>query len=400
MSEVRIKSKFDRVEKNLQTYKKLKNDNLWLYYSYYEPGERQVEVFLDGKKFLLFSTNNYLGLARNKNVIKAAIDAAQRCGVGTGASMAVSGGTIYHKKLEEALANFYNAEDCVILSSGFMANSAIITTFAADGLKVFCDKYLHVSFINSLKLHEIEPIRFEHDDVNDLEQKMQLECSTNPNAKSIIITESVFSQHGEIAKVNKISTIAKKYNATLIVDDAHGLGTIGDNGYGILEHYNLSLNDIPVITGAMNKSLGSQGGYIVSSRQITEMVRMKAYELIFTSSLPAMSMAAAHAALLEIKSDRNLFRRLRENIIYARECLQTMGAVLTNTLTPIIPIIVGSEKKASFISKMLKDNGIVVIAIIPPAVPEDKSRLRIQITSEHTKDDIDRLIFLLRRYLK
>jgi len=391
MSELKVASKFDKIEENVNKYKALKDQSLWFFYQYYEPGSRQVDCYLDGKKYLLFSTNNYLGLARNPKVVDVAIEAAKKCGVGTGASMAVSGATIYHRDLEKELADFYKTEDCVILSSGFMANSAVITAFAREKLRVFCDKYLHVSFVNSLKFNGIETIRYEHDNVNDLEAKMKVAGGID----SLIITESVFSQHGEVASVDKIAAVAKKYNSILIVDDAHGLGTIGKSGHGILDHYDLSSKDIPIITGAMNKALGSQGGYIVTTKKIAETIRMKAHELIFTSSLPAMSMAAARAALREIRYTPTLFRQLKENIVHARSGLAGIGVSLTKSVTPVIPIIIGSEDKASFISKKLSENGVVAIPIIPPAVPSGASRIRIQITAEHNREDIDKLVGLL-----
>jgi len=395
MAITKVASRFDKIDENVKKYVALKDQNLWFYYQYYEPASRQVECYLDGKKYLLFSTNNYLGLARNPKVIDAAINAAKKSGVGTGASMAVSGATIYHRDLEKELADFYKTEDCVILSSGFMANSAVITAFAKEKLKVFCDKYLHVSFINSLKFHGIDPIRYEHNDMDDLEGKIKAVIGDGSEIDSLIITESVFSQHGEVASIDKTVGVAKKYNSILIVDDAHGLGTIGKNGHGILDYYNLSSKDIPVITGAMNKALGSQGGYIVTTKRIAETIRMKAYELIFTSSLPAMSMAAACTALREIRYNPVLFRQLKENIEYARSGLAGIGVSLTRSITPIIPIIIGSEDRTSFISKKLSENGIVAIPIIPPAVPSGASRLRIQITAEHNKDDIDKLVNLL-----
>lgn len=399
MPDMKTASKFDKIEENVRQYNVLKDQDAWLYYQYYEPGPRQVECFLDKKRYLLFSTNNYLGLARNGAVIDAAVNAARRCGVGTGASMAVSGGTVYHKQLEKALKEFYNSEDCVILSSGFMSNSAVVTTFAREGLLVFCDKYLHISFINSLKLNGIEPIRYEHDDVNDLENKVKVASQERSTAGSLIITESVFSQHGEIAKIDKIAVIAKKYGSTLIVDDAHGLGTIGKNGYGVFDHYGLSMDDVPVVTGAMNKAIGSQGGYVVTSRSIAEKIRMKAYELIFTSSLPAMSMAAAAAALGVIRSQRGLYLKLKENIEYARRSLSGAGVRLPQSATPIIPIIIGDAGKAAFISKRLSEQGVIAIPIIPPAVPKNASRIRVQITAEHTKDDIDTLVRLMEPML-
>ncbi|NQU94846.1 MAG: aminotransferase class I/II-fold pyridoxal phosphate-dependent enzyme [Candidatus Omnitrophica bacterium] len=387
--------KWQKIKELLNQYAKLKNENLWFYYDYYEPGTRPVEVRLKGKNYILFSTNNYLGLSKNRKVINSAIEAAKKYGIGTGASFAVTGGTLYHELLADALKKFYNYEAGIVLSSGYMANSAVITAFAEDNVKVFFDKYLHISFIKAFKLHGIESIKFEHNDVNDLYNKIKM----HDNAiKKMIITESLFSQHGNIAKINKIATIAKEHKAILVVDDAHGLGTIGKNGYGILEHCNLTAKDIHILTGAMNKSLGSNGGYILSSRKNIDLIKMKSHELIFTSSLPAMSMAAAHTSLQEIKNNKTYVQKLKDNVIYFRTNLINLNLPVPEDITPIIPLIIGSMDRTCKLSMLLKKEGIIAIPIIPPAVPIDACRIRFQITSEHTKEDIDRLLKSLKKF--
>jgi len=388
-------NKFCKLKELENLYQNLKEKDLWYYYNYYGTGKRSVEVYLGRRKYVLFSTNNYLDLARNKNVINAVIKTVRNCGVGSGASFAVSGGSEYQKKLQNNLSDFYGYEDGLILSSGYMANSAIVTTLIEENIRVFCDKFVHTSFRNALKLHRIEPIRFEHDDIRDLEFKMEESRKNDKKGKYIIITESLFSQHGTIAKIDQISKLAKKYGATLIVDDAHGLGTIGRKGYGILNHYNLNANDVTVITGAMNKSLGSIGGFILSSRDIIEQVKMKAHELIFTSSLPAITLVAADVALSEIKRNQKHFIRLKNNIIYFRKIAKYKDIILPKDITPIIPIVVGSVEKACQLSKRLKDSGIIALPIIPPAVPQDSSCIRIQITAAHKKNDIDKIVALL-----
>lgn len=390
----------EKITRLLEQYARLKKDNLWFYYDYYEPGSRAVEVYLKGKNYILFSTNNYLGLAKNPIIINAAIEVAKKYGIGTGASFAITGGTIYHKKLEEALKKFYNYEDGIVFSSGYMANSAVITALAEENMKVFCDKYIHISFSKALKMNNIENIKFEHNNVNDLYNKIRYEYSLNKTMKSLVITESLFSQQGDIAKVRCISQIAKEFKSTLIVDDAHGLGTIGKQGRGILEYSGLNSHSIPILTGAMNKSLGSNGGYILSTKKIANLIRMKAHELIFTSSLPAFSMAAALAALHEIETNKTLIKKLKNNILYFREGLRKLKLVMPEEITPIIPIIIGSTDKTCRLSSLLKKKGIIAIPIIPPAVPDDASRVRFQITTDHSYHDIDKLLSTLKIFFK
>lgn len=389
-------SEAEKAQELIDQFNRLKKENLWFYYKYFEPGTRAVEVCLEGKKYVSFSTNNYLGLSKSPKVINAALKVARKYGIGTGASFAVTGGTLYHKKLEEGLRDFYCYDAALLFSSGYMANSAVITAFAQKGLKVFCDKYLHISFIKALKLYDIEPIKFEHNSLNDLRSQIGAVYRRNPKAKSLIITESLFSQDGDIAQIDKISRIAKQYGSTLVVDDAHGLGTIGKNGYGILEYFNLTASDIPVLTGAMNKALGSCGGYILSTRENIDLIKMKAHELVFTSSLPAMIMAAGIVALNEIENNRSLFRRLQRNVHYFRSGLSRLGIPLPDEMTPIIPIIFGSAEITCMVSGYLREKGIIAIPMIPPAVPRDASRIRFQITSEHTTADMDKVIRVLR----
>ncbi len=381
----------EKMQELLGQYGELKEKNLWFYYDYFESQARSVEVCLAGKNYISFNTNNYLGLSKSPKVIKAAVKAARKYGIGSGASFAVTGGTICQKKLQQALVDFYRYEDAIVFSSGYMANSAVITAFAAENTKAFCDKLLHVSFIRGLKLYGIEPIRFEHNDIADLNEKIRAAYLTNPGGKSLIITESLFSQDGDIAKVDEISRIAKEYCATLIVDDAHGLGTIGQNGYGVLEHFNLDADDIPILTGAMNKSLGSHGGYVLSTTKNIEMIKMRAFELVFTSSLPAMIMAAAHCALGEIRNNKDMFRRLQDNVRYFRNIMGSLNLPLPKDTTPIFPLIFESAEKTCLVSKRLRDEGIIAMPIIPPAVANNASRIRFQVSSDHTHKDIDKL---------
>ncbi|MFA4887980.1 MAG: aminotransferase class I/II-fold pyridoxal phosphate-dependent enzyme [Candidatus Omnitrophota bacterium] len=397
VTELKKPTNEEKSKELIEQFSKLKKVNLWFYYGYFRPGKRAAEVYLDGKRYISFSTNNYLGLSKSPKVISAVIKAVKSYGVGTGASFAVTGGTLYHKMLQDALKDFYHYEDALLFSSGYMANGAVVTAFAEEGLKVFCDKYLHISFTRALKLHDIEPIEFEHNDVADLKQKIDSEFRQNPNAKSLIITESLFSQDGDIARIDLISQLAKQYKATLVVDDAHGLGTIGKHGYGILEYFNLSANDVPVLTGAMNKSLGSHGGYILSSRKIIELIKMKSYELVFTSSLPAMIMASACVSLNEIKTNLKLFKRLQSNIMYFRNALAKLDIPLPKEVTPIIPIIFGSAEETCRMSGLLRGKGIIAIPMIPPAVPRDASRIRFQITCGHTIADMNKVIQILKK---
>jgi 8-amino-7-oxononanoate synthase len=389
-------SEEEKARELIVQFERLKKANLWFYYSYFQPGKRAVEVRLGEKTYVSFSNNNYLGLSKNPKVIREVIKVAKTHGVGTGASFAVTGGTLYHKILEDRLKDFYHYESSLLFSSGYMANSAVVAAFAQEGMKVFCDKYLHVSFNNALKLHGIQPLKFEHNDLDDLKIQMEKAYRRHPKARGLVITESLFSQDGDIARIDKISRIAKEYGAPLVVDDAHGLGTIGRRGYGILEYLNLTASDIPVLTGAMNKALGACGGYVLSTQKNIDLIKMKAHELVFTSSLPAMIMAAAIVSLNEIKNNQSLFRRLERNIAYFRKALSLLGFRLNSDITPIIPIYFGSEEETCAVSGYLREKGIIAMPMIPPAVPRGTSRIRFQITSEHTHEDMDRVIRVLQ----
>ena len=392
LSVYKIEAMFNKMAK---IYRELRNTNLWPYYKTYEPGNREVEVIYRGKQFLMFSNNNYLGLARSKKVIDKCIEVLKVYGVGTGASLAVTGCTGYHSSFEEKIANFYGYESAKVFSSGYMANSAIVSALADPNTMAFCDKFVHKSFINAFILNDIPYIRYKHNDPEDLVNKMNSFKLKREKKRHLIITESIFSQHGEIARVDELSKIARRYDAILIVDDAHGLGTIGKRGWGILDEFNLDSSQVDVITGAMNKSLGTQGGYIVANRNIIDVLEVKASELIFTSSLPAVSAVAAIVALDEIRNNLELYSRLRENVIYCRNEFEKLGIALPTCVTPIIPIVIGDETRACQISSELMKNRIIAMPIIPPGVPKGMSRIRIQITAAHEKADIDKLVSAL-----
>jgi 7-keto-8-aminopelargonate synthetase-like enzyme len=380
----------------LKKYDELKMNNLWFYYSCYKSGKRTIDVQLDGKNYILFSTNNYLGLSKNQNCLDAAVDALREYGIGTGASFAVTGGTLYHQEFAEDLRDFYQYEDAIITSSGYMANSAVITALLEKNTTVICDEFIHISFLNAIKLTQIHAVSFQHNNIIDLEKKLKEERKKNANNQLTIITESLFSQHGDIVRAVEISKLAKAYGALLIIDDAHGLGTIGEKGYGILEYYGLTSGDVPVLTGAMNKALGCHGGYILSTKQHIEIIKAKAYELIFTSSLPALIMAAGKASLKEIRTNPQLFTKLKQNVLYFRDGVISLNLEPPRDITPIFPMIFGSMKETCLISQCLQEAGIIAIPMIPPAVPMGSSRIRFQITAEHTFEDIDKCIAALK----
>jgi len=359
-------------------------------------GAQDVELISDGKPLLSFCSNDYLGLAKHPALIKAMQDGAERYGVGSGASHLVSGHNHAHHTLEATLAEFTQRPRALLFSSGYMANLGVISALATKRDTIHEDRLNHASLIDAARLSGATMRRYPHNDVDALAKRLD----KNSDGYPLMITDGVFSMDGDIAPLPQLANIASKHNATLMVDDAHGIGVIGKNGRGSIEHHNLSEKDVPILVGTLGKAFGTAGAFVAGSEELIETLIQQARTYIYTTALPP---AIAHATIASIK--------LIETEAWRREHLQTLinrfknGAAqldfnIMPSNTPIQPLIIGDSAEALCISEALQQQGILISAIRPPTVPDGTARLRITFSANHTEQHIDQLLAALDNVIK
>ena len=363
--------------------KSIKENNLYREIRYLSMPQDKVTV-IDGKKVLLMSSNNYLGLCNHHKVKQAAIDAINEYGLGSGGSRLTTGSYDLHKKLEEKIAKFKGCEAALVFNTGYMANLGVISAICDQDYSIFSDELNHASIIDGCRLSKGNIIVYKHNNVKDLEYKIK---SINPK-KGIIVTDSVFSMDGDIANIPDIVKIAKKYNLLTMVDDAHATGVIGKNGKGSSEYFSCNVD---ITVGTLSKAIGSEGGFVCANKKIIDYLKNKARSFIFSTSLSPAVINGAIASLDILENDNSLVEKLQSNVSYLCKGLRDIGFDI-NSESPIIPIIIGEEHKAMDFSKSLLEEGIYIPAIRYPTVNKGESRLRITVMATHDYNDIDFVI--------
>jgi glycine C-acetyltransferase len=374
-----MKLKF--IEEELE---RLKNEGLYVNIRVIE-SEVSSWFIVDGKKCLNLTSNNYLGFASDKRIVEKVIEYVKKYGIGPAAVRTISGTMSIHIELEKKLSKFKQVEDVILLQSGFMANLSVIPSIVSNEDVIFSDELNHASIIDGCRLSRAEIVRYKHLDMNDLEDKLK---QYSNKRRKLIVSDGVFSMDGDIAPLNELIEIANKYDAILMIDDAHGEGVLGRNGRGIVDHFNAH-NKVDIEVGTLSKAFGVIGGFVAGSQRLIEYLKQKARPFLFSSALTVADVAANLAALEIMESSDELVKKLWENKNYFQENLKKMGFNLGTTKTPITPIIVGDEKKAQQFSKELFENNIFVQAIVYPTVPKGTARLRVMISAIHKKEDLD-----------
>lgn len=369
----------------LDELRELKALNLLREYKTIE-GAQGPYVYINGKSYLSFCSNDYLGLANHPKIKQAAIDSIHQYGWGAGASRLVSGTMTLHQELEKKIAEFKGTEAALLFPTGYMANLGALCAFVSKGDIVVGDKLNHASIIDGCRLSGATFRIYPHKDVSQLESLLQ---RSSGYRRKLVVTDSVFSMDGDTAPLTEIAGIAKKYDAILMVDDAHATGVFGKQGKGLIEHYSLE-GKIDIVMGSFSKAIGSVGGFIAGSKPLIDFLKNKARPFIYTTALPPAVCAASLTGLTLIQEDASLINRLWKNIA----CLKSQLSKFMNTITigsPIVPIILGSAEETLSASQKLYHYGIQIPAIRPPTVPPDTSRLRISIMATHNEYDIKRL---------
>ncbi|MCJ7853209.1 MULTISPECIES: 8-amino-7-oxononanoate synthase [Pseudomonas] len=345
------------------------------------------EVVVDGQRLLAFCSNDYLGLANHPEVIAAWQTGAKRWGVGGGASHLVVGHSTPHHQVEEALAELTGRPRALLFSTGYMANLGAITALVGQGDTVLQDRLNHASLLDGGLLSGARFNRYLHNDPASLASRLDKAVGN-----TLVVTDGVFSMDGDLADLPALADVARARGAWLMVDDAHGLGTLGTQGGGIVEHFGLGVEDVPVLIGTLGKACGTAGAFVAGSEELIEALVQFARPYIYTTSQPP-ALACATLKSLELLR-RETWRRehLTALIRQFREGAQQIGLQLMDSPTPIQPIVIGDSAQALRLSRMLRERGLLVTAIRPPTVPAGSARLRVTLSAAHSKAQVQLLL--------
>ncbi|MEZ5525886.1 MAG: 8-amino-7-oxononanoate synthase [Pseudomonadales bacterium] len=341
-----------------------------------------------GQHFLNFCSNDYLGLANHPQVVARFKEAADHYGVGGGASHLVNGHSRAHHALEEALAAFTGRQRALLFSTGYMANLGVISALLGRGDAVFEDRLNHASLLDGGLLSGARFQRFRHADVGDLDQRL----AASDAHRKLVVADGVFSMDGDIAPLREMAEAAQTHDAWLMVDDAHGIGCLGEGGRGSLSELGLTQQQVPVLMGTLGKGIGTSGAFVAGSEDLIETLIQQARTYIYTTAMPPAVAAATMASLAIAEADEWRREKLAALIQRFRDGASQLGLRLMASKTPIQPVVVGKSSIAVAISENLKKQGVLVTAIRPPTVPEGTARLRVTLSASHSNDQVDRLL--------
>ncbi len=347
--------------------------------------EQGTEVYINGKKVFMFGSNSYLGLTCHPKVKEAAVKATEKYGTGCAGSRYLNGTLDIHIELEEKLAEFVQKDKAIVYSTGFQSNLGVIPTVTGRNDYIILDELDHASIIEGARLSFGKTLKYRHNDMDALEKVLQ-RCE--PDRIKFIVVDGIFSMEGDIANLPAIVELAEKYNANVMVDDAHSLGVIGDCGRGCASHFGLT-DKVDVIMGTFSKSLASLGGFIAADERTINFIKHQSRSLIFSASMTPASTAAVLAALEIIKSEPERIAHLWDMTHYTIDALRNHGFDVGHTVTPIIPILIRDNYKTFMYTKILLEEGLFVNPVVAPAVPEDMTLIRLSLMATHTKEQVD-----------
>lgn len=353
-----------------------------------------VQVTVDGQQLLAFCSNDYLGLASHPQVAEAMQEGVRRWGVGGGASHLVVGHSTAHHALEDALAEFTGRPRALLMSSGYMANLGAITALVGQGDTVLQDRLNHASLLDAGLLSGARFSRYLHNDPHSLAQRL-----TRASGNTLVVTDGVFSMDGDLAELPALCRTARSAGAWVMVDDAHGFGCLGDSGGGIVEHFGLGLEEVPVLVGTLGKSFGTAGAFIAGSEELIETLIQFARPYIYTTSQPPALAWATLRSLRLLREESWRREHLRALISRFRAGAGELGLQLMDSPTPIQPLLIGDSERALQLSAGLRRRGILISAIRPPTVPRGTARLRVTLSAAHEEADVDRLLEALQQTL-
>lgn len=358
--------------------------------------EQDTEVMMNGKKVLMFGSNSYMGLTNHPKVIEAAIEATKKYGTGMAGSPFLNGTLTIHKDLEARLADYVGKEDAMIYSTGFGVNLGVVSTLTGREDYIILDEQDHASIIEGRRLSFSNYLKYKHNDMESLENQLK-RCE--PDKVKLIVTDGVFSMEGDVANLPEIVRLAKKYNATVMVDEAHGIGVFGEGGRGTCNHFGVT-DDVDLIMGTFSKSLASLGGFIATDKVITNFLRHHSRSYIFTASITPASTAAVNAALDIIIAEPERQEHLWKITNYALEQFRAMGCEIGHTSTPIIPLFIRDDYKTFHVTSDLLKEGVFVNPVVTPAVAPQDTLIRYSLMATHTEEQVQRSLEAIEKVFK
>lgn len=367
-------------------------------YPYFRPisSEQNTEVVMNGKKVLMFGSNSYMGLTNHPKVIEAAVEATKKYGTGMAGSPFLNGTLDIHKQFEARIAEYVGKEDAMIYSTGFGVNLGVVSTLTGREDYIILDEQDHASIIEGRRLSFSNYLKYKHNDMASLEAQLK-KC--DPDKVKLIVTDGVFSMEGDVADLPEIVRLAKKYNASVMVDEAHGIGVFGKQGRGTCDHFGVT-DDVDLIMGTFSKSFASLGGFIATDKVITNYLRHHSRSYIFTASITPASTAAANAALDIMLAEPERQEHLWNITNYALENFRAMGCEIGNTSTPIIPLFIRDDYKTFHITRDLLDEGVFVNPVVTPAVAPHDTLIRYSLMATHTKEQVTRSLEAIEKVFR
>ena len=356
-------------------------------------GKQGTEVEMDGKKVLMFGSNAYTGLTGDQRIIDAAKAALDKYGSGCAGSRFLNGTVDLHVQLEKELAEFEKKDDALCFSTGFFVNSGVLAVICGREDYIICDERDHASIVDGRRLSFAKQLKYRHNDMEDLEKILQ-KCE--PNAIKLIVVDGVFSMEGDLANLPEIVRLKKKYNASIMVDEAHGIGVFGKEGRGVCDHFGL-IDDVDIIMGTFSKSLASIGGFVAADKDTINYLRHTCRTYIFSASNTPAATAAAREALHIIRTEPERMERLWKTTNYALKRFREEGFEIGDTESPIIPLYVRDADKTFLVTKLAFDNGVFINPVIPPACAPQDTLVRFALMATHTEEQVEKGVQVLKK---
>ena len=351
-------------------------------------GRHPVDIRVDGRPLLNFSSNDYLGLASHPDLVAALSRSADAHGVGSGASALVTGYRTEHELLEQELAAFLQREKVLLCSSGYLANLAVATSLAGRGDAIIQDKLCHASLIDAARLSGASLYRYAHVDMAALQRRL----ASGGDGNTLVVSDGIFSMDGDCAPIKKMASLCREHGAWLAIDDAHGIGVCGPGGRGSVAEAGLNDLDVPVLTGTLGKAFGCFGAFIAGSEKLIDHLVNEARSYIYTTAMPPALAAAARAALHRVIEDEWRREQLQLLIRHFKKGAKSRGLVLMDSDSPIQPMVIGESQAAMNLAAYLQEKGFLVVAMRPPTVRKGTARLRITLTAAHEESQLDALL--------
>lgn len=367
-------------------------------YPYFRPisSEQNTEVLMNGKKVLMFGSNSYMGLTNHPKVIEAAVEATKKYGTGMAGSPFLNGTLDIHKDFEARIADYVGKEDAMLFSTGFGVNLGVVSTLTGKDDYIICDEQDHASIIEGRRLSFSKALKYKHNDMESLETQLK-RC--DPDKVKLIVTDGVFSMEGDVANLPEIVRLAQKYNAQIMVDEAHGIGVFGEGGRGTCNHFGVT-DDVDLIMGTFSKSFASLGGFIATDKIVTNFLRHHTRSYIFTASITPAATAAANAAMDIMLAEPERQKHLWDITNYALDSFREMGCEIGKTSTPIIPLFIRDDYKTFHVTSDLLAEGVFVNPVVTPAVAPQDTLIRYSLMATHTKEQVTRSLEAIEKVFK